>query len=287
MIARLSLSAARRSLWGLILILPLSLHLTARGLAAAELQPITVQAWDRYLQWTNHRVEREVGDAHRFLTLDFLAEPARSALRRRIEAGEVVSRPVTDVVPAGIAFQVPDGEIHHWWGCVFVPNVTLPQLLGFLQDYDHHAGRFPEVERSRLVARDGNHFRFALRLKRSKSFVTVTYNTEQECTYKIWSAHRVSSQSSATRIVELENPGTRNEFERPPGNDRGFLWRLVSWWRFQEASSGVIVELESASLSRDIPSLIRFIPGVSGYIRETPRESIVSVLTSVREYAAR
>jgi hypothetical protein len=44
----------------------------------------------------------------------------------------------------------------------------------------------------------------------------------------------------------------------------------------------VIVEIESASLSRDIPTLIKFMPGVSSYINSTPRESLESVLISIR-----
>jgi hypothetical protein len=56
-------------------------------------------------------------------------------------------------------------------------------------------------------------------------------------------------------------------------------------WRFQQTGDGVIVELESASLSRDIPALVRLIPGVSSYIRSTPRESLESVLLDIRRHA--
>jgi len=88
----------------------------------------------------------------------------------------------------------------------------------------------------------------------------------------------------ATKIAEVEDPGTASERERKPCNDRGFLWRLVSWWRFEQRGNDVVVELESASLSRDIPTVVKFLPGVSRYIRSTPRESLESVLTSIRKH---
>ena len=84
------------------------------------------------------------------------------------------------------------------------------------------------------------------------------------------------------KIAELEDAGTPSEREKKPGNDSGFLWRLVSWWRFEQRGADVMIELESASLSRDIPAYIKFMPGISSYIRSTPRESLESVLTSIR-----
>lgn len=44
----------------------------------------------------------------------------------------------------------------------------------------------------------------------------------------------------------------------------------------------MIVEIESASLSRDIPFIVKLIPGVSAYIRSTPRDSMESVLADLR-----
>ena len=140
------------------------------------------------------------------------------------------------------------------------------------------------MERSRLLSAEGNRYRVYFRFRRSKSFVTAVYNTEQDCRYTSHGAGRASSQSVATRIAEIEDPGSESEREKTPGNDSGFLWRLVSWWRFEQRGKDVIVELESASLSRDIPSVVKLIPGVSGYIRSTPRESLESVLTSVRQH---
>jgi hypothetical protein len=252
---------------------------------AESLRPDTVQAWDHYLSWADAKNQREISDPKGFLFEDFLPPPERARILQQVLAGQIVIRRAVDVVPSGVEFKVPNGEVHHWWGAVLVPGIKLQELMIFLKDYDHHAGRFPEVERSRLLSRQGDTFKFFFRLKRTKAIVTVYYNTWQECTYIERGPGRASSRSIATRIAEIENPGAPSERERPPGNDRGFLWRLVSWWRFEETQQGVIVECESASLSRDIPAIVRILPGVSSYIRSTPVESLESVLSSVRAYA--
>jgi hypothetical protein len=125
---------------------------------------------------------------------------------------------------------------------------------------------------------------FFFRLSRSKAFVTAVYDTEQECQYFTYSPTRSFSKSIAVKIAEIQNPGTPSEYEKKPGNDRGFLWRLVSWWRFEQRNNDTLVELESASLSRNIPSFVKLIPGISAYIRATPRESLQSVLESIQKH---
>ncbi len=252
-------------------------------LVAADLNSETVKAWDRYLQWANAKVQRELADSQVFLLQNTLPPGEKASVQKDINTGEIAVRRMTGVIPAGASFEVPSGEIHHWWGTILLRNISLARLISFLQDYDHHAGRFSDVERSRLISKDGNRYRFFFRLTRSKAFVTAYYNTEQECLYTFYGSTRASSQSSAIRIAELENPGTTSEREKPPGKDRGFLWRLVSWWRFEQRGPDVVVELESASLSRGIPSIIKLMPGISGYIRSTPRETLESVLISIRD----
>jgi hypothetical protein len=251
---------------------------------AAELQKETVHSWDRYLQWADAKVQRELSDPNIFLIQNTLSSGEKTSVQKAISAGELYAARRTGVVPAGVHFNVPSGEIHHWWGTVLLRNVSLTRLLQFLQDYDHHAGRFSDVERSRLISKDGNRYKIFFRLTRSKAFVTAYYNTEQDCLYAYYGSTKASSRSTATKIAEIENPGTAVERERPPGNDRGFLWRLVSWWRFEQRGKDVVMELESASLSRSIPAVIKFMPGISGYIRSTPRETLESVLLSIRAY---
>jgi hypothetical protein len=251
-------------------------------LIAAELSPQTAKAWDQYLQWANAKVQRELSDPKAFLFQNTLPAKERDSIQKRISSGEIIAQRVSGIIPSDSKFKMSDGEIHHWRGTIELHNVSLARLLQFLQDYDSHAGKFADVERSKLISKSGNQYRFSFRLSRSKAFVTAYYNTEQECSYSLFGSNRASSQSTATRIAQLENPGTSSEREKPPGNDDGYLWRLASWWRFEQRGSDVIIELESASLSRDIPAFIKFVPYISQYIRSTPKETLESVLSSIR-----
>ncbi len=253
---------------------------------AATLKPATAQAWDRYYLWADSKVAREIKDPQAFLIQDRLQPKNREEVLRILQSGKVYAERMSGVVPANEKFSVPDGEIHHWWGTVLVPNVKLDQLLRFLQDYDHHAGKFSDVVASKLISRDGDHFTFFFRFMRSKAFVTACFNTTQEATYYRIDSRHAWSRSAATRIAQVDNFGTPKEKELVPGADQGILWRFVSWWRFEETDQGVVVEIESASLSRDIPLFVKLIPGLSSYIRSTPKESMESVLLSIRRQFA-
>jgi hypothetical protein len=252
---------------------------------AARLEPATLKAWDQYLKWADQKVERELSDPQGFLIQNYLSPKDKAMVQRQLAAGEAVVRRMQGVVPSGTKFEVPDGVIHHWWGSIIVPNITLADLLTFLKDYDHHAGRFAEVVKSRLLSKEGEKYKFFFRLKRSKSVVTVHYNTEQECVYRLHDAKRASSRSIATKIAEIEDAGTPNERELSPDEDHGYLWRLVTWWRFQQVDNGVIIECESASLSRDIPWVVNVIPGLRGYLESVPHESLQNTLIPIRKLA--
>lgn len=259
---------------------------SGRQVAAAHLLPSTLRAWERYLSWADQKNDREFRDPQRFLIEDDLPQGQRVAIQQQIRMGRVVVERRTGVVPTGESFSIPDGTIHHWWGAIFVPDVTLERLRRLMQDYDGHAGRFIEVERSRLIARDGDTFRFYMRLRRTKAPITVYYNTETEARYTSRGPGRASMRSEATKIAELENPGTSKERELSHDEDWGFLWRSVSWWRLLEVENGVIVECESAILGRSIPGWLKFIPRMTGYIESVPKESIANALTGLRTSAA-
>ena len=131
---------------------------------------------------------------------------------------------------------------------------------------------------------DGDDFRIFLRLRRKK-IVTVHYNTEHFVRYTHHGGGRMSSASYATRIAEIENAGAAAESEKALGDDRGFLWRLNSYWRFEQAWGGVIVELESVSLSRGVPVAVRWLVG--RYLDSVPRESLEATLEPIQREAPR
>lgn len=260
----------------------LFLLLLSPSLFAAELKSKTIEAWDQYIKWADAKVRKELSDPSVFLIQSGLKPEQKATVLRRIESGGIFVDKMTGVIPPGAHFKVPDGAIHHWWGAVLLRNVTLDQLFKFLKDYDHHAGKFADVEKSSLQFHEGNRYKVFFRFKRTK-IITAVYNTEQDCHYTSYGSERAASDSVATRIAQVEDAGKQSEHELKPGEDDGYLWRLVSWWRYEQRGKDVIVELESASLSRDIPFMINLLPPVKAYVNSTPKESLESVLTSIRK----
>jgi len=130
-----------------------------------------------------------------------------------------------------------------------------------------------------VLHRDPDQLRLFIRMTRTK-IVTVTYDTEHLVDYRRHGPSRASSRSVAARIVELDGAGTSHEREKPPGQDRGFLWRLNSYWRYEQVAGGVIVELESLTLSRSIPLGLGVI--VEPIIDRIARESMTRTLDNIR-----
>ena len=253
--------------------------ITTRG-AAAELNGETLRAWESYIAYTEARIDSELAGEKGFRMMDFLGPSERAECRQRLRSGGVCVLKRETLDDEGKTIPVPKGMIHHWYAAILVPDVGVAPVLEFVQSYDDSAGFYAEVEGSRLLSRRGDVFDIFLRLKRKK-ILTVHYNTNHEVTYRIHSDKRASSRSLATRIREISNAGERNEFEKPLGDDRGFLWGLNSYWRFEQTPHGTVVECESISLSRDVPAAARWL--VKSYIDSVPRESLQSTLEPIRE----
>jgi hypothetical protein len=243
--------------------------------SAEQLKPETVAAFDRYVELS----EREM-PLTPFLRIDGLPSPERDAKFVRLKAGEVITDRL-QTRDQGRSISVPGGLIHHWVGTIFIPGATLAQTITFLQDYDNQYQFYgPEVQQSKLIERAGDQFKIFLRLRKTK-VVTVILNTEYDVKYTYLDAERATSVSRSTRIAEVENAGKAGESEKPVGNDSGFLWRLNSYWRFQQRDGGVYVQLEAISLTRDIPTGLSWL--ISPFISSIPKESLVFTLTRTRE----
>jgi hypothetical protein len=246
---------------------------------AAELKPKTLQAFNHYVELTEVRMERELRDGQPFLWVDGTPEPRRQALYNQLRRGEV---PIehAETREQGKPIKIPDGLVHHWVGMIFVPGATLQQTLAVVQDYDHHQEYFkPSVRRSRLLERDGNDYKVFLQLYR-KTIVTAVFNADFNVRYIQVDGTRVYSRSYSTRIAEVENFGESDERERPVGRDHGYLWRLYSYWRFEQKDGGVYLQLESVALSRPVPTLLAWL--INPLLSRLPRETISQTLNATR-----
>lgn len=247
----------RQSIW---------IFLLAGSAVAASLQPTTDRFYLNYLQ----TVEKRLGGREKFLLIDQV-----TGLRERVRDGELF---VEERRPAN---EPPGGLIHHYEGAVFIPRATVKQVLDVVQNYDQHKRYYsPEVIDSKILKREGNDFEIRLRLLKKK-VLTVVLETEHKVKYKEVAPTKWESVSRSTKITEVDHPGTEREAEGAPGTGHGFVWRLDSFWRFQEADGGVYVECTSLSLSRDIPfGMGRMIRPI---IADLPFESLRGVLNNTRK----
>jgi hypothetical protein len=246
------------------------------GLAAAHLCPEAITAWNTYVASTEKRIAQELKSLRGFLALDFGQDPA--AARRAVLGGEVIVEPMATTGSRGEPIEMPSARVHHWRGAILIPGVTVTRLVAQLQD-GAPPTRQEDVLASNVLERRPDWMRVYLKLQRKK-IVTVVYNTEHVVTFTRYSGTRATSASSATRIAEVTDANTSQERELPIGDDRGFLWRLNAYWRYQEVPGGVFAVCESITLSRDVPAVVRFF--VNPLIERAARESMARTLTALR-----
>ena len=268
--------AAERALPHVALALALAVG-SAAALHAAELTEETLAAWKRYVEATERRIAREIGDGNRFLVLDFRddAEPAR----RQALAGQPIIWRAETRDDRGESIPVPKGKIHHWLGVILIPNADVDHVVDGLQYSIPPHELQNDVLESRVLWRAGDKLGTFLKLSR-KAVITMHYNTEHGVEYVRPGGGRAWSRSESTRIAELDDFGSPEEREKPVGNDRGFLWRLNVYWRYEEVAAGVLMECEVVSLSRSIPLLVRWM--AAPLVTRETRAALVDMLQSMR-----
>ncbi len=240
--------------------LSLAVLAACSSLPAAELTGSIRQAFAEYAA----RVEPSVRTSVEAGRLWADEDPERLAAARR---GEVpAQRRETPTVDGG--------RIEHWVGTVFLPGVTLAQVLRVDQAYDDHSRLYEGVDASRLLRRDGDTFDIYLRL-RKKTVITAVIDTKHRVEYVRFDGGRVYSRSESTEVREVRDAGTPKETVLEPGAGYGFLWAMNSYWRLVERDGGVYAECESVTLSRQLPSALNalFAPVIkslaAGAIRST------------------
>lgn len=246
----------------------------------AELQPATVQAWNGYERAVDARYDAAASAANApFFALDAFGE---ADWKTRARGGAIPMARIDRASPGAPESDVPNGKIHHWTGAIFIPGVSVDEVLKRLSELAGHEQQHnADVIASRLIARKDDRYQIFMKIRRSK-VITVTYNTEHEVRYRRLPPSRASARSVATRIAELDDVGTPQEHELTPGSDGGYLWRLNAYWRYEAAPGGVLIECESVSLSRAVPFVLR--PFATGLVEGLARESLERTLTSLRTY---
>jgi hypothetical protein len=175
---------------------------------------------------------------------------------------------------------IAGGMIQDWRGALFLPHATIQKVKTVLQDYENYKQFYkPEVIESKQLAHQGDEYDIFLRL-RKKQLLTVVLNTEYHVRYSQPDPLRMYVVSRSTRIAEVKDTERSLAAEERAGHDFGFLWRLNSYWQFEEADSGVYAELRAISLSRDVPVGLGWM--IKGLVSKFPKESMLNTLRGTK-----
>ena len=214
-----------------------------------------------------------------FLYIDSLPSDRRSSAYQQLAANQIIISPL-QTTRNGKGISVPDGIVHHWVGIVFIPNTTLGTVLSVVQNYGNRAEVYkPDVIASRLISHQDDDYKIFMRFFQKK-FTTVVLNTEFDIHWHKLDQHRVYSNSYSTRIAEAKDPSKPDGPEFPAGKDHGYLWRLNTYWRFEEKDGGVYMQCEAISLTRDIPFGLGWL--LRPLVTSIPRQSLNRTLGQTR-----
>ena len=244
----------------------------AQTATPVQLKQQTLSSFSAYIRDAEAAMEQTLGDGSQFLWSDVNTERAQ-----QVRGGQVVAQFCSGHGPV----KVPNGLIHDWIGASFIPGTTVEGVLALVQDYDHHKNIYrPEVIASRVISHRGNDFQIYLRLLKKK-IVTVVLDTDHDVHYRSLDRVRWVCRSYTTRISEVEHAGSPKEKVLPPDTGSGFLWRLHSYWRFQQREGGAYVECRAISLTRDVPLGLGWI--IEPIIQKLPKESLINTLEATRQ----
>jgi hypothetical protein len=190
------------------------------------------------------------------------------ATAQRLRRGEVI---VEQLPPVS---NEPEGAmLHDWRGTAFAPGATAADFERVLRDFGAYPQRFaPEVLQARVLSTRGDELTAWMRV-RQKHVLTVVMDS----TYDVQFGRRDDARSGwsvsrSTKIAEIGGYGTAKERALDASEEHGFLWRLNSYWTYEERDGGLYIQIESISLSRAIPTGLGW--ALRPYVESVPRESL-------------
>ena len=225
--------------------------------SAAHYSSATLAAWDQQVLKARRQLERETQDPNAFLIADKSA-PA-------IDSTEPSGHPI------------PEGLIHHWFGTALIPHANAAALLAVLQNYEAYPQLFPPaLMEALLMDHDGGVYTYRLKfIQKALGYRSGLLGNFQS-RYVALDAGTGYVVTDALKFTELQNPGKPNERELSLAESKGFMERSLSIMRYRQTNEGVIVRIESITLSRDVPGSIRWL--VNPFIRRFARQTMSSTL---------
>ena len=260
-------SSAGSFLWWLLVLLTLA---AAPDTGLGEAPATSVADFDKYVAGVEGRLARQHGSA-----TGFLAPIAGTEVEPKLRRGELIVEKLTPAKGADL----PGAMLHHWRGTAFASGATAADFERLMRDFGAYPQRFaPQVVQSRVVSQAGDHYQTLMRV-RQRHVITVVMDTAYDVSFGRLDARHGYSISRSTQISEIDSPGTSRERALNAKEEYGFLWRLTTYWSYEERDGGVYMQIESISLTRSIPTGLGW--AIGPFVESVPRESLEFTLRSV------
>jgi hypothetical protein len=251
------------------------LLLAAPHLLMAQPTPAAVAAFNAYAA----RVESRLAGQHRSAGT-FLATTAFDSGAMRLRNGEPAAgaEPLIEQLTPSTGAEFSGSLLHHWRGTAFVPGAKAADFERLMQDFKDYPQHFsPQVLEARRIAQSGDRMQGWMRV-RQQHVIPVVLDTTYDITYGRLDTQHGYSISRSTRIAEIYAAGTHAERALNADEEHGFLWRLNTYWSYEERDGGLYLQIEAVSLTRSIPHGLGW--AIRPYIESIPSDSLEFTLRS-------
>jgi hypothetical protein len=246
------------------------LILVGPGCFAEEPAADATSAFNSYVG----EVELRLGQQHRSRDGFLAAAGSAAENEMRLRRGELI---VEQIRTSGGA-ALPGAMLHHWRGTAFAPGATAADFERLMKDFNAYPQYFsPQVLQARVVTQKDDRLQALMRV-RQRHVITVVMDTVYDVNFGRLDEQHGYSVSRSTRISEIESPGTGGERVLSAREEHGFLWRLNTYWSYEEQDGGLSMQIESVSLTRSIPRGLGWV--VQPFVESVPRESLEFTLRS-------
>jgi hypothetical protein len=164
---------------------------------------------------------------------------------------------------------------------MFVPNVSLDQVMQVLNSYDRYSEIYkPLIRKTSVIEQAGDTVKLNVLAVQKAFSVTAAVDTDEEIQIARPAPNRVSITANCVRIQEIANYGQPGEHAFPEDRRPGYVWRALIVQRLEQRDGGVYVELETISLSRGIPVEVRWL--IKPLTDDLPRKMMTDILDETK-----
>jgi hypothetical protein len=237
----------------------------------AEPTPAAVSAFNAYIRAVESRLAQQHRSPGSFLASTASGPPLDET---RLRQHELIIERITPSKDLGSSGAL----LHHWRGTAFAPGARAADFERLMRDFNAYPQHFsPQVLQAKTLAQNGNRMQAWMRV-RQHHVITVVMDATYDVSFGQLDGQHGYSISQSTRITEMESAGTDAEHALNSSEEHGFLWRLNTYWSYEERDGGLYLQIEAVSLTRAIPRGLGWV--IQPYAESIPRESLQFTLRS-------